>query len=76
VNTRHVRGPHNRSTQTNKRTLLILVCSPAQVIASSNGVEVEYQLPAAAHVRATLHDAVGGRSALWTSVTSSPGYTG
>ena len=31
----------------------------AQIIASSHGVEVEYQLPAAAHVRAALHDAVG-----------------
>jgi hypothetical protein len=32
----------------------------AQAIASSHGgIEVEYQLPAAARVRATLHDAVG-----------------
>ena len=31
----------------------------ARVIASFDGVEVEYQLPAAAHVRATLHDATG-----------------
>jgi len=31
----------------------------AQVIASCDGVKVEYQLPAAARVRATLHDAVG-----------------
>ncbi len=31
----------------------------AQALASNNGVKVEYQLSAAAHVRATLHDAVG-----------------
>jgi len=31
----------------------------AHAIAGSDGIEVEYQLPAAAHVRATLHDAVG-----------------
>jgi hypothetical protein len=31
----------------------------AQVIASNHGIEVEYQLPAAVCVRATLHDAVG-----------------
>jgi hypothetical protein len=31
----------------------------AQVIASNNGVTVEYQLPAATRVRATLHDAIG-----------------
>jgi hypothetical protein len=31
----------------------------AQVIASNNDVKVEYQLPAAARVRATLHDAAG-----------------
>jgi hypothetical protein len=31
----------------------------ARVIASHDGMEVEYQLPAAARVRATLHDAVG-----------------
>jgi len=31
----------------------------ARVLASHDGIEVEYQLPAAARVRATLHDAVG-----------------
>jgi hypothetical protein len=31
----------------------------AHAIAGSDGIEVEYQLPAAARVRATLHDAVG-----------------
>jgi len=36
----------------------------ARVIASFDGVEVEYQLPAAAHVRATLHDATGSSRAL------------
>jgi len=33
----------------------------AQAVTVRNGVEVEYQLPAAAHVRATLHDALGRR---------------
>jgi len=33
--------------------------SRAHVIAGHDGVEVEYQLPASAHVRASLHDAVG-----------------
>jgi hypothetical protein len=33
----------------------------AQVITVRDGVEVEYQLPAAAHVRASLHDALGRR---------------
>ena len=32
-----------------------------QVIARSDGVEVEYQLPTSAYVRATLHDALGRR---------------
>jgi hypothetical protein len=31
----------------------------ARVIVTDNGMEIEYQLPAAARVRATLHDAVG-----------------
>ncbi len=33
----------------------------AQVIAMNDGIEVEYELPAAARVRAVLHDAVGRR---------------
>jgi hypothetical protein len=33
----------------------------AQVVTVRDGVEVEYQLPAAAHVRAVLHDALGRR---------------
>ncbi len=33
----------------------------AQVITVRDGVEVQYQLPAAAHVRASLHDALGRR---------------
>lgn len=33
----------------------------AHVIANCNGIEVAYQLPASAHVRAMLHDAVGRR---------------
>jgi len=35
----------------------------AQVITSRHGVEVEYQLPTVAHVRASLHDALGRRVA-------------
>lgn len=33
----------------------------AHVITDHDGIEVEYQLPAVVHVRATLHDAVGRR---------------
>jgi hypothetical protein len=33
----------------------------AQAVTAREGVEVEYQLPVAAHVRATLHDAAGRR---------------
>jgi DNA-binding beta-propeller fold protein YncE len=37
------------------------VTATARFCASSSGVLVEYQLPVAAHVRASLHDAVGRR---------------
>jgi len=33
----------------------------AQAVTVRDGIEVEYQLPAAAHVRASLHDALGRR---------------
>jgi hypothetical protein len=45
----------------------------AQVLASSNGVEVEYQLPAAARVRATLHDAVGRQVGVLDAGSQQPG---
>ena len=45
----------------------------AQVIASCDGVKVEYQLPAAAHVRATLHDAVGRQLGVLDVGSQQPG---
>jgi hypothetical protein len=45
----------------------------AQVIASSNGVEVEYELPAAARVHASLHDAVGRQIGLLDVGDQQPG---
>jgi|GEM_PF-520424 len=45
----------------------------AQVIASNRGVEVEYQLPAAARVRATLHDAVGRQVGVLDAGSQQPG---
>jgi hypothetical protein len=47
--------------------------SPAQVITSHGGIEVEYQLPAAAHVRATLHDAVGRQVGVLDAGSQQPG---
>ena len=45
----------------------------AQVIASRDGIEVEYQLPAAARVRATLHDAVGRQLGVLDVGSQQPG---
>jgi hypothetical protein len=45
----------------------------AQVIASHGGIEVEYQLPAAACVRATVHDAVGRQLGVLDAGSQQPG---
>jgi hypothetical protein len=45
----------------------------AQALASNNGVEVEYQLPAAARVRAALHDAVGRQVGVLDAGSQQPG---
>ncbi len=45
----------------------------ARAIALDNGVEVVYQLPGAAHVRATLHDAVGRQVGLLDCGLQQPG---
>jgi len=45
----------------------------AQVIASHDGIEIEYQLPAAACVRATVHDAVGRRLGVLDVGSQQPG---
>jgi hypothetical protein len=45
----------------------------AQVIASHNGIEIEYQLPAAACVRATVHDAVGRQLGVFDAGSQQPG---
>jgi hypothetical protein len=45
----------------------------AQVIASHDGIEVEYQLPAAARVRATVHDAVGRQLGVLDVGSQQPG---
>jgi hypothetical protein len=45
----------------------------AQVIAANHGIEVEYQLPAAARVRATLHDAAGRQVGVLDAGSQQPG---
>jgi len=45
----------------------------AQVIASRDGLEVEYHLPAAACVRATVHDAVGRQLGVLDVGSQQPG---
>ena len=45
----------------------------AQVITSNRGIEVEYQLPAAACVRATLHDALGRQVGVLDVGSQQPG---
>jgi len=45
----------------------------ARVIATDNGIEVEYQLPSAARVRATLHDAVGRQVGVLDMGVQQPG---
>lgn len=45
----------------------------AQVITAHHGIEVEYQLPAAARVRAVLHDAVGRRVGMLDAGVQKPG---
>jgi hypothetical protein len=45
----------------------------AHVLASDNGVKVEYQLPAAARVRATLHDVVGRQVSVLDIGVQDPG---
>ena len=47
--------------------------SKAHVIAGYDGVEVEYQLPATAHVRAALHDAVGRQVGVYDAGELKPG---
>ena len=44
-----------------------------QVIARFDGVEVEYQLPTSAYVRATLHDAVGRQVGVLDAGEQRPG---
>jgi hypothetical protein len=45
----------------------------AQVITAHDGIEVEYQLPAAARVRAVLHDALGRRVGMLDAGVQKPG---
>ena len=45
----------------------------AQAIASDHGIEIEYQLPVAAHVRAILHDAVGRQVDVLDAGEQTPG---
>jgi hypothetical protein len=45
----------------------------ARAIGTDNGVEVEYQLPAAARVRASLHDAVGRKVGVLDAGEQTPG---
>jgi hypothetical protein len=45
----------------------------AQAVTVRDGVEVEYQLPAAAHVRASLHDALGRRVGTLDAGKQNPG---
>ena len=45
----------------------------AHVVIGYNGIEVEYQLPAAARVRATLHDAVGRQASVLDIGVQEPG---
>ncbi|HUW10562.1 MAG TPA: hypothetical protein VM537_12595, partial [Anaerolineae bacterium] len=52
-------GVRNREPELADYPERITGTARAQVIASHDGIEVEYQLPAAACVRATVHDAVG-----------------
>ncbi len=48
-------------------------CAWAQVLASRDGIDVEYQLPVAAHVRAILHDAVGRQVGVLDAGEQTPG---
>ena len=45
----------------------------AQAVASNHGIEVEYQLPAAACVRAALHDALGRQVGVLDAGSQQPG---
>ena len=45
----------------------------ARVIATYDDMEIEYQLPAAAHVRATLHDAAGRQVGVLDAGSQQPG---
>ena len=45
----------------------------ARSLTADNGIEVEYQLPVAARVRATLHDAVGRQLGVLDAGSQQPG---
>ncbi len=70
IDPKHIKHPHGGGSQSGDTRA---GSTRAQVITSHDGIEVEYQLPAAAHVRATLHDAVGRQVGALDAGVQKPG---
>jgi len=70
IEPRHKKKPHGGGSQAGD---VHARSRRVQVIASNHGIEVEYRLPAAARVRATLHDAVGRQVGVLDAGSQEPG---
>jgi len=70
IEPKHIKHPHGGGSQSGDAHT---GNTPARVIAAHDGIAVEYQLPAATHVRATLHDAVGRQVGLVDAGSQQPG---
>jgi hypothetical protein len=70
IEPKKIREPHEGGSQSGDARAGSI---QARVITSHDGMEVEYQLPAAAHVRATLHDAVGRQVCVLDAGSQQPG---
>jgi hypothetical protein len=70
IDPKHMKKPHKGGSQAGD---IHSGSVRAQVIPHFDHIEVEYQLPAAAHVRATLHDAVGRQVGVLDAGSQQPG---
>jgi len=70
IEPKHIKHPHGGGSQSGDAHTGSI---PARVIATYDGIAVEYQVPAATHVRATLHDAVGRLVGVLDAGSQQPG---
>jgi hypothetical protein len=70
IEPKHIKHPHGGGSQSGDAYTGSI---PARVIATYDGIAVEYQVPVATHVRATLHDAVGRQVGMLDAGSQQPG---